>query len=315
MGSRISDAGRDMLQSCPMRFAFFSLLTGLPLALAGCGGSSGPSLPPDVGANHTAGAESARAERTEPPAEPVEVGTAVWGDFHDTGFYFHGVVVERRDDMHRVLYDDGATEWLPAGSLLPDSLGEDALVHVRPSYDGEFQSATVGRRLGQALYVRLANGDERWTTLPHVRFQRGNEHVPERGDTPITTEGQSDELGTDVLVNYQLEGLQFAGVVTAHRADGRAHVVYLDGESQWVHDEMRTADDVGPGTVVHVRRSWEPAEWIRGTVQQRIGAALRVQLDDGGLAWTSMFRVRVPVGDDAPVGAEAPASTDAPAAE
>lgn len=303
-----------MLQSCPMRFAFFSTMMGLLLSLPACAGSSGPSLPPDVGANHTAGAEASRAETAEAPPEPVEVGTVVWGNFHDTGFYFHGVVVERREDMHRVLYDDGATEWLPAGSLLPDSLGEDAVVHVRPGYGGEFQSAIVGRRLGQALYVRLPNGDERWTTLPHVRFQRGSDHVPERGDTPVSSEGQSEDLGTDVLVNYQLEGLQFAGVVTAHRPDGRAHVVYLDAESQWVHDEMRAPDDVGPGTIVHVRRSWEPVEWVRGTVQQRIGPALRVQLDDGGLAWTSMFRVRVPVDGQAPVDGRAPVE-QAPADE
>lgn len=275
----------------------------LALTFAGCMKPSGPALPPDVGATHTAGSdEEEREQAPQPPAEPVEVGTLVWANFHDTGFYFHGVVVERRDDMHRVLYTDGANEWLPASALLPDSLGPDARIHVRDSYAAEFQTATVARRLGQALYVRLANGDERWTTLPHVRFQLGDDGVPARGEEPVAPVAGALELGADVLVNYQLEGLRFAGVVTARADDGRVHVVYLDGESQWVHGETAAPDEVAAGTVVHLRRSWEPAEWVRGRVQQRVGPALRIQLDDGGVAWTTMFRVRVPMTDshDAP---------------
>lgn len=270
----------------------------IALLLSGCMKPSGPELPPDVGATHTVGTggERERERAPEPPPEPVEVGTPVWANFHDTGFYFHGIVVERREDMHRVIYTDGASEWLPASALLPDSLGEDAQVHVRPSYTGEFQAATVGRRLGQALYVRLANGDERWTTLPHVRFQAGAEGVPQRGQEPVAPVS-AGELGSDVLVDYQLEGLKFAAVVTARADDGRSHVVYLDGESGWVLPHATSADDVGPGTIVHVRRSWEPAEWVRGRVEQRMGPALRILLDDGGVAWTSMFRIRVPVAE------------------
>jgi hypothetical protein len=289
-----------------MRLVGSSLVVSA-LVLLGCKGASGPPLPPDVGTNHTtAGRETTRPAASEPPAVPVGVGTLVWANYHDTGFYFHGVVIERRDAMHRVLYADGANEWLPAEALLPDSLGDDAQVHVRSAYGGEFQSATVGRRLGQAVYVRLANGDERWTALPHIRFQVGAENIPVRGDEPVVMNAPAGEVGSDVLVNYQLEGLKFAGVVTARAEDGRAHVVYLDGETQWVHPSLLSADDVGEGTVVHVRRTWEPADWVRGRVERRIGHALRVQLDDGGVAWTSMFRVRVPI-EDAPSAAAPPA--------
>ncbi|MCZ7679956.1 MAG: hypothetical protein M5U28_14815 [Sandaracinaceae bacterium] len=62
-----------------------------------------------------------------------------------------------------------------------------------------------------------------------------------------------------------------------------------------------------------MRRSWEPPVWVRGRVQQRLGPAVRVQLDDGGLAWTTMLRVRVPVPDPAPAAEAAePAPEPAP---
>lgn len=288
-----------------------ALALWLAIAVAACKGPGGPDLPADVGATHTtSGREEEPAEASEPeaPAEPVAIGTPVWADFHGTGFHFYGAVVERREDMHRVLYADGASEWLPAGALLPDALGPEAQVHVRASYTGEFQSATVVRRLGQALYVRLPTGDERWTTLPHVRFQAGDDHVPARGDAPATQAIVAGEPGADILVNYQMEGLKFAGVITALADDGRRHVVYLDGESQWVHPEMSSPDDVAAGTIVHLRRAWEPADWVRGRVEERVGHALRIQLDDGGVAWSSMFRVRVPV-----VEAPPPAPAEAPA--
>lgn len=265
------------------------------LFFVACLKPSGPELPPDVGATRTPGVGAERIEERapEPEPEPVEVGTLVWGNFHDTGFYFHGVVVDRREDMHRVIYTDGASEWLPASALLPDSLREEAQIHVRTNYTGEFRAATVARRLGQALYVRLSNGDERWVSLPHVRFQVGDRDVPRRGEPPVERPAPG-ELGSDVLVDYQLEGLMFAGVLTALDEE-RLHVVYLDGESQWVAARTARPDDVGPGAIVHVRRSWEPAEWVRGRVEERIGPALRILLDDGGVAWTSMFRIRVPL--------------------
>lgn len=287
----------------------------LAIAVAACKKSSGPDLPVDVGATHTTTGRETEAddEASEPqaPAEPVEVGTAVWANFHGTGFHFYGAVVERREAMHRVLYADGASEWLPADALLPDALGAEARVHVRPSYTGQFQAATVVRRLGQALYVRLPTGDERWTTLPHVRFQAGDDHVPARGDAPATPPTVRGEPGADILVNYQMEGLKFAGVITALADDGRRHVVYLDGESQWVHPQMSSPDDVAAGTVVHLRRAWEPADWVRGRVEERVGHALRIQLDDGGIAWSSMFRVRVPV-EVAPAAEAPPAPAEPP---
>lgn len=295
-----------------MRVAW--LLSVAPLLLCACLGPRGPELPPDVGVSHAGGARVRAEEPEAQPAEPVEVGTPVWANFHDTGFYFHGVVVERREDMHRVIYSDGASEWLPASSLLPDSLHDDAHVHVRAGMDAEFASATVLRRLGHALYVRLAGGDERWTALPHIRFQAGATGIPARGDEPIAANATpTGEVGSDVLVNYQLQGLRFAATVTARAEDGRVHVVYLDGETEWTSRPTVGADDIAEGTVVHVRRSWEPPVWVRGRVQQRLGPAIRVQLDDGGLAWTTMLRVRVPAPDFVPAAEAAqPAPEPAP---
>lgn len=274
--------------------------------LSSCMSRGGPTLPPNVGADHTSRRRAPSAE-PEAPAEPVEAGTTVWANFHDTGFYFHGVVVDRREAMHRVLYADGASEWLPASALLPDSLGEDALVHVRNGFGEDFHSAQVTRRAGHALYVRMANGDERWASLPHVRFRAGEPGTPGRGDEPRSPPTAAPgQVGSDVLVNYQLQGFRFPGIVTARAEDGRAHVVYLDGESEWAHSATVAPDDAGPGTVVHVRRSWEPPVWVQGRIQRRMGSAVAIELDDGGMAWTSMLRVRVPVPDPPPAARTEP---------
>lgn len=312
---RVEDADRAstreilVLQSRTMRS--LSILA-LALAAAGCGTHGGPSLPPDVGADHAdeGGEEVADDTPDEAPPEPVAIGTPVWANYHDTGFYFHGVVVERNEAMHRVIYTDGASEWLPAESLLPDSLHEDAQVDVRLTMGGEFQTATVGRRIGDALYVRLANGDERWTALPHVRFQAGDPGIQARGDAAFTqSASQAGDVGSSVLVNYELQGLLFPATVTALGGDGRAYVVYEDGESGWAPRGTFTGDNVAEGTVVHVRRSWDPPDWVRGRVEQRHGHALRVVFDDGGVAWTSMVRVRVPT--EEPAAAEqAPAAAE-----
>ncbi|MFK7986875.1 MAG: hypothetical protein AB8I08_12695 [Sandaracinaceae bacterium] len=289
------------------------------LGYAGCLGSTGPDLPENVGATHRH-ERSAGAEREElPPAEPVPVGTSVWADFHHTGFHFHGVVVARRGDAgeeeHHVVYDDGATEWVGAEALLPDRLVEDADVDVRRSFTGAFNTARLARNLGRAFYVRLATGDEAWTTLPHLRFQATAENAPSRGDAPSTTgtSGAVGDVGASVLVNYQRQNLRFAAVVTARREDGQLHVVYLDGESEWVEPQVVGPDDLAEGSVVHIRRQWDPPQWVRGRVQTRIGDAFRVELDDGGIAWTSLFRLRAPMAQtDAPppeVGEE-PTETD-----
>ncbi|GAB5549587.1 MAG: hypothetical protein SangKO_093470 [Sandaracinaceae bacterium] len=284
------------------------------LLLPGCPGRGGPELPPDVGMSHqggpSSGGDGARVVPEE-NQEPVDVGTRVWANYHDTGFYFHGVVVERREDEHRVIYGDGASEWLPAAALRPDALGEEARVHVRPSYEGEFLEATVLRRLGDAIYVHSASGQERWTALPHVRFAGGDRRVPVAGEPPAELpRPEAVDVGARVLVNYAHQGLRFVGTVTAVAEDGRYHVVYLDGESGWVAARDIELEAVGEGTIVHVRRTWEPAEWVRGRVAQRVGSALRVELDDGGVAWTSLLRIRLPEPSPA-----APAAADDGASE
>lgn len=285
------------------------------LVLPSCIGGSGPQLPENVGATHSSEGAGGEDAEPEPPAEPVPVGTMVWADYHDTGYHFHGVVVERREDSHRVIYDDGASEWLPAAALLPDRLMEDAEIDVRPTFTDPFLAARLGRRLGRALYVHQVTGDARWTAIPHVRFQRGAVGTPSRGDAAETPPPPEGMIGATVLVNYQGQGLRFAGVVTARGDDGRLHVVYLDGETEWVEPRFVAVDEVGEGDTVHIRRTWDPPQWVRGRVQARVGDALRVVLDDGGVTWTSLFRIRAPLpGSEALDAAPAEVSPDADAA-
>ncbi len=263
--------------------------------IGGCIGRQGVDLPENIGQSHRP-AEAGQTHATEDAdqAEPVPVGTRVWANFRNTGFYFFGVVVEHRDERHRVIYADGSSEWLTADALLPDSLGLDGTVDVRPGFELEFAEGTVARRLGDAVYVRLGNGDERWTSLTHVRFQTRDDQTPERGDAAAEIAADGVAPGSNVLVNYREGGFLFSAIVTATGDDGRSHVVYLDGTTEWVAASLVNPDTLSVGDLVHVRRQWEPAQWVRGRVRVRHGHAFQVELDDGGLAWTALFRIRTP---------------------
>ncbi|MGE0788390.1 MAG: tudor domain-containing protein [Sandaracinaceae bacterium] len=272
----------------------------------GCLGHQGPNLPPDVGSTHRSDPAAGSERIEEQNAQPVEVGTQVWANFRDTGFFFFAVVVERREEQHRVVYADGASEWVPASALRPDAVGEDAMVHVRPTVDAEYAAGRVGRRLGEALYVRMLGGDDVWTALPHVRFARGAEGTPSVDTPPLAVPiAEAPDVGSRVLVDYHGQHLRFAGVVTAREDDpaGRLHVVYLDGESEWVDPARVSPDDLREGDEVHVRRQWEPPVWVPGRVRRRIGHAFEVELRDGGRTWTSLFRIRAPMRRAAPVDA------------
>jgi len=272
------------------------LLAACLLLAPACVGRGGPDLPDNIGQTHPEGAGHQRVEREpEPEPEPVAVGATVWGDFRGTGFLFYGVVVERRDADYRVIYADGTSEWVRAGALRPDSLRTDTEVHVRPTVGGEFAEGTVGRRLGDAVYVHFAGGVERWTNLAHVRVREGDPTAPRRGDEPVSPRPTGIAPGANVLVDYHRAGLRFAAVVTAVGDDARIHVVYLDGETEWVAPEHVVPEELAVGDAVHVRRRWEPAEWVRGRIVARQQHAVQIELDDGGLAWTSVLRLRTAV--------------------
>ncbi|MCB9598294.1 MAG: hypothetical protein H6719_36610, partial [Sandaracinaceae bacterium] len=148
----------------------------------------GPDLPENIGQTHSGDrtAGSSRPVEPEVAAEPMAIGTPVWAELRSTGFYFHGVVVDRREEQHRVIFDDGTSEWLTAEALRPDSLAEEARVDVRPTYGGNFSEGVVARRLADVIYVRFPNGDEQWASLAQVRFEEGDEGTPRRGDATVS---------------------------------------------------------------------------------------------------------------------------------
>jgi len=275
--------------------------TGVALIVFAIGcGPTGPNLPTNVGTNHArtnAAEAAAQAQEQSADAEPIEPGAHVWANFRDAGFFFHGVIVERQGGLHRVVYDDGESEWLQSSALRPDALGEGAEVNVRRTYGGRFSVATVERRVGRALYLHHASGDEGWSSLAHVRFQSTDVGAPTSNAPPHAD--TAGEIGSNVLVEYRGQGLRFAATVTARRDDGFLHVVYMDGDTDWVAPDSVAPDDVREGSIVHVRRAWEPPQWLQARVDRRVGDALHVTFEDGGTAWTSMFRVRVPTRPDA----------------
>ena len=91
-----------------------------------------------------------------------------------------------------------------------------------------------------------------------------------------------------------LESLRAGFPILGPEVRGRP-LVYLDSAAEWVEPSLVVPEGLHEGDVVHVRRRWDPPDWVRGRVRGRQGAALSVELEDGGVAWTSLFRVRTPV--------------------
>jgi hypothetical protein len=271
------------------------LISFTPLLVLACGGAEGPQLPGNVGSTHRSTSGGRTPDVGAPPTRH-EAGHAVWANRRGSGFFFHGTVVEVREEDgrrgHRVVYDDGGWAWLGQGALRPGQLEDGATLQVRDA-EGRFTTASALRQLGPALYLRFATGMETWAALPHVRLPEDGPSLPSASAASEAAEANAET----VWVDYQLQGLLFPAVVTAARDDGAQHVVYRDGVTEWVRPPQVFDDRVGEGTTVHVRRRMAPADWVRGRVDERIGEACRVTYDNGGQAWTSLYRLRVAVED------------------
>lgn len=297
--------GRRSACSTPGVARAYRLL--LPL-LVGCGGPTGPELPSDVGFSHAE--RQTEGGEAQPPARPSEVGPGlrVWANLGATGIYGLGTVTETEGKRARVVYADGEGRWLDEEGLYEDRLAEGDEVNVREAIGGEYdRRATVVRRLHDAVFLRYGNGDEAWTSVAQVALwvhPRAEEPVH---DPPAPGPGQP---GSTVVVDYGHQGLGFLATITALEGP-RAHVVYLDGVSEWVAASQLLPDRVGIGTTVHVRIRWEPADWLRGEVVERMGDAVRVRFDDGRHTWTARSRLRVPV-DELPAPDESPTIEDDP---
>jgi len=103
---------------------------------------------------------------------------------------------------------------------------------------------------------------------------------------PATRPFAPAELGTQVFARRPGDAhLYLAAIVEV--ADGRARVVYADGESAWVGRRGLRSPEIAHGDAVEV---WRGGRWRRGTVRGRRGPA--VYVDD---TWTSASRLRVRV--------------------
>ena len=230
---------------------------------------------------------------TPPPGfDPRSTGTRALARFqggaHAYAAVTTGVSAEGRP---MVVYADGDVETLAPDALAPDSLGPGTAVEARIRQWPRFFPGRVERRIGHAVFVRFDDGDERWTSIGLVRVPT----TAAAGGTEVSTPPSTvpiPQVGAPVIANYQQRGWYYAGVIVENRADGQVHVIYADGDSEWLPRDQVREDELRRGARVSAR-PLRSSQTVEAEVSRRVGHAVELQLDDGSKRWVALANVRM----------------------
>jgi len=229
-----------------------------------------------------------------PPAEeePRIIGTRHLAHFNSTGFAYAAVVTGTFDaDRLGVVYADGDTERLERGDLYPDQIGVGSRVEARIRQWDRFFPGRITQRVAHAVFVEFDDGDRQWTSIGLVRAPVGElSRTADEAPHPDPT-GTPPAPGSGALANYHGQGWYYPAVVVDAR-DDTVHVIYADGDSEWLATSQVRPDTIGPDTVCQAQRRGQ-AQPVEGRVVRRVGHAIELRLDDGSKAWFALSRVRV----------------------
>jgi hypothetical protein len=229
-----------------------------------------------------------------PPAfDPQATGTRVLARYQNGGDAYIAVVTQQAGGGNvNVVYADGDAEALPASALSPDSIAEGSRVQARIRSWPNFHPGTLQRRIGHAVFVRFDDGDEQWTSIGLVRTA-ANEIPANAREAPLPPSTvPMGQVGAQVVANYQRAGWFYAGVVVETRADGMLHVIYADGDREWLAAADVRADSIQPGARVQAQVP-RTTQTFEATVRRRVAHAVELQLDDGQKQWLALPNVRV----------------------
>lgn len=264
----------------------FLLLATLSLACT----CSGEELDGMMGASEP-------AEPAAPAAafDPSQPGTRALAPFQDSGFAYAAVTtgIRAEDGRIHVVYADGDTEVVPQDSLFPDSIGPGTRVEARIRSWAQWYSGEVQRRVGHAVFVRFDDGDEEWTSIGLVRIpvQEVPRDAPQAAVAPPGV--PAPQPGSRVVANFQRDGWFYPAVVAETRDDGQVHVIYADGDSEWLPPSEVRADPIDAGAEVQASPDRGDRRMYEAQVVRRVGHAVEVRLDGDTTRWAALARVRV----------------------
>lgn len=225
--------------------------------------------------------------------DPSAVGSRALAHYRNSGFAYAAVITAVRDDgTVDVVYADGDNETLASTQLYPETIVEGTRVEARIRRWTRFFPGTVTRRVAHAVFVRFDDGDEQWTSIGLVRLAAAGlrrDATPATGTEPTAT---VPEAGSAVVANYQAQGWFYPAIVAERRPDGQVHVIYADGDGEWLAPDQVRPDTLQPGAHVQARPARQ-TEVQEGTVARRVGHAVELQLQSGAKTWVALANVRV----------------------
>lgn len=235
---------------------------------------------------------------TAPPAATgIQPGATGMAAYRGEGFLYAAVVTERQADGRlTVVYADGDSETIDASGFKPDRLGVGTRVEARIRAWPRFFPGHVARRIGHALFIEFDDGDRQWTSIGLVRIAATDVGPNATAVDVETPTARSGAPGSTVVANYRGEGRWYAGVVAERRSeDGKLHVIYADGDSEWVDPGMVRPDTLRNGAQVEtaVRREGNN-QVLQGSVLRRVGHAVEVGRSDGTTGWSALANTRLP---------------------
>lgn len=278
-----------------VRGGAFALLAALSLACSLFESTESPAPVVAPTPPVTTAPEAAPSAPAEPPSQafdPRAIGTRVLANYQRAGFAYAAVVTGTfGDDTVNVVYADGDSERLPPSELYPEVLAPGTRVEARIRQWDRFFPGRIARRVAHAVFVEFDDGDQQWTSIGFVRVpvaSLSRDAAAAIGNEPS---GAPPAAGSAVLANYQRAGWFYPAILAESRDDGQVHVIYADGDSEWLAPSDVRPDTLESGTAVEAR----PRDGVvrQGAIARRVGHATELLLPDGEKLWVALANVRV----------------------
>lgn len=205
---------------------------------------------------------------------------AQWGD----GSWYKGKIDERFGRVWHITFDDGDQAWMDSSRMTPARFGCLRTLAI------SIVLLSCVLFLGFCVLSIVVPGQEQTqqqlsSSAPTTAARPQNQIyqlTPITG--PVTT-------GMRVLAPAT-EHFSFLGTVESISPQGRATVLFFDGERASLPIQALGRDDIRPGSTIHSRSASEEG-WYVGVVQERGQGTIRIAFENGSVETVPYSWVRV----------------------
>ena len=196
-------------------------------------------------------------------------------------YWYPGTVLSKAGKDYEVLFeDDGHKETVPATRIVKNDIGVKSEVFVRWKKQPIYYFGSVAKKEGERLLIHYDDGDEEWTTTGMLKAVRGK-------IAALCKPGQH------VLAPSVHPFLWYPGVIGS-LMDGRARIIFLDGEQLWAPFDQVASFSLKKEDKVLAH--WKGgATLYSGTVRQVDGEEVQIDYDDGDAEKASVKNLVFPL--------------------